>query len=229
MFWCIIPIMEREFTHTDLPINLPLLFKLRAESCPELIAQAAKDRRGVFRTYSFKTVYEEILTFASALQDIGITKGSHTALISDNRKEWLIADFALLSLGAVDVPRGCDSTAAELQYIISFADCPYGIFENTAIVDKVLQKKPSLLKKVIVFEDLTSDEIDRCVQAGVEVYDYRSLMACGKKLPLSRRTEIETGMSDIKGSDIATIIFTSGTTKYPQRGYAYSPQLYGTA
>ena len=216
MFSCIMPIMEREFTHTDLPINLPLLFKLRAESCPDLTAQASKDKRGTFRTYSFKTVYEEILTFASALQDIGITKGSHTALISDNRKEWLIADFALLSLGAVDVPRGCDSTAAELQYIISFADCSYGIFENTAIVDKVLQKKPSLLKKVIVFEDLTSDEIDRCVQAGVEVYDYRSLMACGKKLPLSRRTEIETGMSDIKGSDIATIIFTSGTTNTPK-------------
>ncbi|WP_428768216.1 AMP-binding protein [Treponema sp. HNW] len=208
--------MEREFIDTTLPVNLPLLFKSRAEICPDLTAQASKDKHGVFRSYSFKTIYEEILSFALALKSIGITKGTHTALISDNRKEWLIADFALLSLGAVDVPRGCDSSAAELQYIISFADCSYGIFENMAQLDKVLQQKPPLLKTAVVFEDLAYDEIDRGVCAGLHVYDYRSLMSRGKKMGHARRAEIEKNMNDIQGSDLATIIFTSGTTNIPK-------------
>lgn len=208
--------MEREFIDTTLPVNLPLLFKSRAEICPDLTAQVSKDKRGTFRAYSFKTVYDEILSFAAALKDIGITKGTHTALISDNRKEWLIADFALLSLGAVDVPRGCDSTAAELQYIISFADCTYGVFENMAQLDKVLKKKPPLLKTAIVLDDLTYDEIDRGVCAGVHMYDYRSLMTRGKKAQPSVRREIERDMKHIKGSDLATIIFTSGTTDTPK-------------
>ena len=201
----------------SLPVNLPLLFKLRAKTCPAVIAQAAKDKKGIFKLYGFKTVYEKILLFALALKELGITKGTHTALISDNRREWLIADFALLSLGAVDVPRGCDSTATELHYIISFADCTFGIFENMIQLNKLLEKSvPRALKTVILFDDASEADKDRALSYGLRLYDFRSLMKRGKEIGLSRRFEIEKTMEEIAGSDTATIIFTSGTTNTPK-------------
>ena len=176
----------------SLPVNLPLLFKLRAKTCPAVTAQAAKDKKGIFKLYGFKSVYEKILLFALALKELGITKGTHTALISDNRREWLIADFALLSLGAVDVPRGCDSTATELHYIISFADCTFGIFENMIQLNKVLEKSvPPALKTVILFDDATEADKNRALSYGLRLYDFRSLMKRGKEIGLSRRFEIE--------------------------------------
>ena len=201
----------------SLPVNLPLLFKLREKTCPDVTAQAAKNKRGIFKYYGFKTVYEKILLFALALKELGITKGTHTALISDNRREWLIADFALLSLGAVDVPRGCDSTATELHYIISFADCTFGIFENMIQLNKLLEKPvPHALKTVILFDDASEADKDRALSFGLRLYDFRSLMKRGKEIGLSRRFEIEKTMEEIAGSDTATIIFTSGTTNTPK-------------
>ncbi|MGI5172032.1 long-chain fatty acid--CoA ligase [Treponema sp. OMZ 840] len=208
--------MYKKSVDKTLPVNLPLLFQSRAKMCPFVTAQAAKNSKGVFKFYGFKKVYEQILLCALALKDIGITKGTHVALISDNRREWLITDFALLSLGAVDVPRGCDSTANELHYIISFADCTYGVFENMHQLNKVLNKIPQFLKTVILFEKASKDDVEKVEALGLKLYDFHSLMKRGKNIGLSHRGEIEDGMSEIKGSDLATIIFTSGTTNIPK-------------
>ena len=59
-------------------------------------------------------------------------RGDHVGLICDTRKEWLLIDLATLGLGAVDVPRGSDSTADEIAYILAHADCAVAAVENAA-------------------------------------------------------------------------------------------------
>ena len=113
----------RKFTiNKDLPKNLPLLFKQRVKESPDVGLQASKDKNGVFQTYTYKQVYENVICFALALQEIGVVRGENIALISDNRREWLITDQAIQSLGCADVPRGCDSLGNEIRFIISFAE-----------------------------------------------------------------------------------------------------------
>ena len=143
----------------DFPVSLPLLLRLKAKESPDVTLQASKDKDGVFQNYSYATVYDEVITFALGLQSVGVEKKSHVALISDNRKEWLISDLGILTLGAADVPRGTDSTGNELRYIVSFAECTHGVFENMNQLKKVIEKvnEVPLLKTAIIFDDFTEE------------------------------------------------------------------------
>ena len=207
-----------KITVNQLPKNLALLMKSRYEEVPELFLQASKNADGKFEFISYKTVYENLIYCALAFQDLGIGKGSRVGLISDNRKEWLVADLALLSLGACDVPRGCDSMGSEIRFILSFAECEFSIFENSRQLEKVLEKVEEVkgLKTAILFESPTASVLAEAKKAGIEVLEFEKLLEEGKKQGFEKRNSIEAIMETIKPEDIATIIFTSGTTGTPK-------------
>lgn len=205
-----------------LPPTLPLLLKQRAAECGSLILQQAKDKNGVFQKYTYSQVYEQVLILATALRTLGVERGSNVALISDNRREWLITDFAIQTLGGADVPRGCDSLGNEIRFIISFADCKYGFFENSNQLKKVLDKVEEVkcLKYAFLFDEPTKEIAAIAKAAGIHVLTFAELIENGKKLyskdPFTRREEIENEMVKNKEDDTCTIIFTSGTTGVPK-------------
>ncbi len=209
---------KRNTIDTSVRKNIPLLLRSRMVSCPEITLQAAKDRNGVFQMYSYKQVYDRVVEMACALQEIGIRRGDRIALISDNRREWLVADIALLSLGAADVPRGCDSMGAEIRFIISFVECRIGFFETGRQLAKVLEKKEEVptLELAILFEPATEEVLALAGAAGVRVMNYADLEARGEKASDSQRAAVEHEMDVTEGDEVATIIFTSGTTGIPK-------------
>lgn len=164
---------------TTLPKNIPLLFKQRAYASPEVGLQAAKDKDGNFQTYTYQQVYKNVICFALALQKIGVTKGQNIALISDNRREWFITDLAIQCLGSADVPRGCDSLGNEIRFIISFADCKYGFFENARQLKKVTEKIQDvpLLTTAILFDPLTDEEKEYFTQFNnLKIHNFDELL-----------------------------------------------------
>lgn len=214
--------MRKMTINHNLPKNIPLLFKSRVEECGNLHVQAAKDENGVFQKYTYKQVYDKVIRLAYMLKQLGVRKNSNVALISDNRKEWLITDLAIQSLGGTDVPRGCDSMGNEIRFIINFADCEMAVFENYAQIEKVtseLKEVPNL-KKVISFETLTEEQMENVKKCRFEVYNYESLMEKGTIETQNKweevKQEFECGLNYIEGDDVATMIFTSGTTGTPK-------------
>ena len=106
--------------------NLVQMLRSRKELCPETVLQYVKNSKGEekkYDTYTYRDVYGKVIEFACALKNLGIKRGDKVGLISDNRREWLITDFAVLSLGASDVPRGCDSMGTEIRFILNFVEC----------------------------------------------------------------------------------------------------------
>lgn len=209
---------KKSIIDTSVRKNLPLLLRSRVVSCPEVTLQASKNSKGIFEYYSYKQVYERVIEFAWALQTLGIQRGDHVALISDNRREWLISDMALLSLGAADVPRGCDSMGTEIRFIISFSECKAGIFETERQFLKVLEKveEVPLLKTIIMFEPLTDETKQLAEKAGMNIFYFADLEQLGERATEQDRQNIEAEMDKTSPDEIATIIFTSGTTGVPK-------------
>lgn len=212
--------MEKFPFDKSIPKNLALLFKDRVAKHPDVNLQAGKNKEGVFEYYTYQQVYDYVMGLSLAMRNLGVHRGSNVALISDNRPEWLWTDLALQALGAADVPRGCDSLGNEIRFIISFADCEVGVFENVKQLNKVLEKQEEvpLLKTAIVFEKFQESEL--AAKTKIKIIDFRALMDEGKNIYEANKdalkAEIETEMEKTQPDDVATMIFTSGTTGTPK-------------
>ncbi|HEY9054958.1 MAG TPA: AMP-binding protein [Rectinemataceae bacterium] len=196
--------------------TIPQMFIEVAKSQPQVPALLSKDSGGTFQPTSYGELLDTVELFASGLASIGVTRGDKVGLISDNRKEWITADLAILGLGAADVPRGCDATTKEIAYILSWSECRLTILENEKQLDKILEQKVEmpLLESVLLFDPLTEQAKTLAEASGLEVYDYERVLSLGKKnlIPGFFGSEAAMGEKD----DLATIIYTSGTTGDPK-------------
>lgn len=185
---------------------------------PDNTALQIKDSKGVFQPFYYKEFYEEISAMGMALKDMGVRKGSHIGIISDNRKEWIITDLAVMGLGAADVPRGSDSSENEIVYILSHSEAEMVFMENFKKASQVtghLDELP-MLKTLVVYNSIEDEELEQLGSSGIKVYRYSELIEKGKALvkedPEGFDREVAKGTPD----DLATIIYTSGTTGTPK-------------
>lgn len=204
-----------------IPVTVPKIFKSRMEANPDVVAQAYKTASGEFAYRTYAQLYADMLDLAESLREIGVQRGDHVGLISDNRREWLISDLAVQCLGAADVPRGCDSMEREIAFILSSTDCRLAFVENKSQLAKILKERDSLplLERLVMFNEPTEEDFAFARDRGVALSPFSALLAEGsaaRASDASKTALLEAELERGVGSEIATLIFTSGTTGDPK-------------
>lgn len=196
--------------------TVPQRFKKTVEKYPKHIITLVKDENKEFQPTTYGEFYDQCMTLAMGLLKLGLERNGHVGIISDNRKEWLLTDLAVLALGAVDVPRGSDSMADEIGYILAHAECPISFAENRLQAEKILLKIDDLplLKTIIVYDGEGIKEIQS--PEDVMIMSFEELVEIGKKESDEGYGKAEEELAAGKSGDLATLIYTSGTTGPPK-------------
>jgi len=168
---------------------------------------------GIWQSYTWKDCCEQVKYLCLGLVDMGLKPGDKVALIGDDEPEGFWAEAAIQAAGGVVVAMWSDSIASEVAYIIKHSDSKFVISEDQEQVDKILEIKESIpdVKRVIYWDRKGMRNYDDPVLISYEEikkigFEY------GEKHPAVFRELIEEG----KGSDVAQMSYTSGTTSLPK-------------
>jgi long-chain acyl-CoA synthetase len=149
---------------------------------------------------SSRQLYGYVATLARTLKEWGIQKGDRVAILSENRPEWMIADFACVSSGIVDVPIYATLTADQTLYLLQNSRARVIFVSTLEQLRKVqsIQAKTSL-EKIVVMDDV----------AEVNVIRMWSLI---NGASTDADPQFDRHAHSIQPDDLATLIYTSGTT-----------------
>jgi long-chain acyl-CoA synthetase len=151
---------------------------------------------------SSQEFHYQVVRVASALCEWGICRGDRVAILSENRPEWTIADFATLLLGAVTVPVYTTLTGEQTAYILQDSGAK-AIFVSS---ERHLQKVLAILDQTSVQKVIVMDPVETARAAHMHRLMQKSVDATG----------IEGAARDVTPDDLATIVYTSGTTGVPK-------------
>lgn len=173
------------------------------------LAQAMLYRQaGNWLPISSQELSRNVARTAHMLRDSGIRQGDRVAILSENRPEWPTADMATLLLGAVTVPLYTTLTAEQTAFMLHDSGCRVIFLSSDQQLRKVLTILPQTkIEKIVVMDppELTAELAT--ANANCVTMD-QSL----RQAPPDLGPEIETQARATRPEDLATIVYTSGTT-----------------
>ena len=181
--------------------TLYLMFQESAGRFPDQPCLSFKPQ-SVYQTHTYSHVLTLVQNLAHFLLSQGIQKGDRVGLLSENRPEWAVADLAILAVGAVTVPIYPTLSASETAFILKDSGCRF-LFLSTP---EQLNKVQDLSLRTVLFGEATPQG----------VFLYADLLREGASESQRNPVRLEERMRSIAPSDLATILYTSGTTGEPK-------------
>jgi carnitine-CoA ligase len=192
---------EKKFIeeNIDFPINIQKLIDRAADLYPKSLALSFFEQEPQPKTITYADLRISIYKLTDGLQQRGIKKGTHVAVILSNRIEYPITWLSLAVIGAVMIPINPTYTSAELDYVINDSDAEFVIIE-----DKFLKTLEAMSKKP---ETLTDESIIIVTDKDTK-NNWHSILSNGKQ---------DTQFNNrVNSDDLLNIQYTSGTTGFPK-------------
>ncbi|MGD2156381.1 MAG: long-chain fatty acid--CoA ligase [Anaerolineales bacterium] len=192
--------------------TFPQLLIEHARKHPDKIALRERNY-GIWQSISWREYLQKVKYFCLGMVSLGLQPEETIAIIGDNRPEWIISEMAAQSAGAKSIGIYQDSVVKEMIYIITHSDVSFIIVEDQEQVDKILEMWSDLdgVRKVIYYDP-----------KGLRNYTEDFLMyfpdveALGREFEEENPGWFEQRVAQGKGSDIAILSTTSGTTGNPK-------------
>jgi long-chain acyl-CoA synthetase len=187
--------------------SLPAMFFEQAGRRGEKPFLWAK-RDGRYQPVSWAEAARNVRTLALGLRSLGIGRGERVALVSENRPEWIIADLAIMSAGAITVPAYVTNTVEDHRHVLANSGARAVIVSKPTLSARVLAaaNQVDTMNAVIAIERAMGQA------SAVDLFSWDTMLAAGAQQP----DDIDETVAAIEPDDVACLIYTSGTGGTPK-------------
>jgi long-chain acyl-CoA synthetase len=174
------------------------------------------------KSATYAETAETVKRLSVAMIDMGVKLGDKVTLFADVSYFWIVGNLSIQNIGAIDVPRGVDSTGEELAYIITHSEASLVIVHHADQIDKIelslkKYKKYKIIKYIVLQGGLSG--ISTSPKKSTRVFTLKDILTKGENLLRKKPdilNEIEKRHKLVDRDSPASIIYTSGTTGKPK-------------
>lgn len=162
---------------------------------------------------------ERVHALAEGLLSIGVARGAHVAILAESRPEWLLVDLAILTLGAVTVPLYPTLSATQVEVLLRDSGAEVVVASTSTQCDKVAgagSRLPQLRTLILMSSPVPEDGASRTDVTCLSLRDVEARGAARIAASPSARVGFEARANEVKPDDLATIIYTSGSSGEPK-------------
>jgi long-chain acyl-CoA synthetase len=190
-------------------LTLPELFETSVARYADrpLLYEKRGDR---YEPMNYAQIRDAVYDIGAGLMSLGVRKGDRIALIAEGRNDWVISELGMFYAGAINVPLSVKlHEGADLQFRLAHAECRFAMM-SASQAPKVRQLRSSLpsLEIVVIF-----DPMDRYEEGEIPLSD---VITAGRRFQQHSPGELQSRVATLRGTDPATISYTSGTTADPK-------------
>ena len=202
---------EREINKM-IPDTVPKLFFHRVEKYKDRVALRKKDL-GIWEKITWLQYGEMVRRVGMGLVALGLKPKDRVAIIGESRPEWLYADLGNLSVNGVSVGVYTTCSSEEVKYHLSHSEARFFFVEDEEQLDKTLEIREQLpnLEKIIVMDMKGLRHFNDPM-----VISFDGLLEKGRELDEKDTALFEQRVEKTRPEDIATFVYTSGTTGPPK-------------
>ena len=192
--------------HSPLATINDLFSRVAASGNPRAILW--QDEFGHWQPISSDQIYQRVRALAETFLSWGARKGDRIALISENRWEWAITDFATLAIGAVNVPIYPTLTGEQIAVLVHDAGCRIAVVSTRQQFDKLnAVREQTPLDRILIMDSAAAPS---------GAIAFSGIMAGADERGSQHDPVFDALARSVEPSDLATLIYTSGTTGEPK-------------
>jgi long-chain acyl-CoA synthetase len=187
--------------------SLPAMFFEQAERLGDKpFLWAKRDRR--YQPVTWAAAARDVRRLAQGLAALGVSPGERVALVAENRPEWVIADLAVMSAGAITVPAYVTNTVEDHRHVFATSGARAVIVSRPPLSTRVLAAANQVdsVHTVIAIEPASGQA------SAVDVLSWDEVLGRGAERP----DDISGRVAELMPDDLACLIFTSGTGGSPK-------------
>ena len=183
--------------------SIPEIWAIVAAKCGDVVALDAPHSKPTI-SITYRELATQIKLFATGLQSLGIQPNRSVALFADNSPRWLVADQGIMMTGAFNAVRSSQADTQELLSILDNSQATTLVVEDVKTLKKLSNKITDLPIDLII---LLSDEPTE-LELPIKLVNFSNIIDLGRAAEFTPVA--------LKKTDLATLIYTSGTSGNPK-------------